>query len=186
MQSITVLFIASALVFRFGTLGVSIRNERRLKARGAREFGAANSILLALLHILFYAAAIVEWAYSGTTGLTAVQAGGMALYLFAAVMLVIIIRTLHPFWTVKIIIASDHRLVRRGPFRWFRHPNYFLNILPELVGFAVALQAYATLIVGLPVYLVCLYVRIRQEEAAMRSTFPDYGRPAGSGDLAGA
>src|SRR5437870_13907816 len=34
----------------------------------------------------------------------------------------------------KLLIASDHTLNQSGLFRWVRHPNYFLNILPELVG----------------------------------------------------
>ena len=52
-----------------------------------------------------------------------------------------------------------------------RHPNYFLNILPELVGFALVLHAYYTLIIGLPFYLIPLIIRIRQEESAMRAKF---------------
>jgi isoprenylcysteine carboxyl methyltransferase (ICMT) family protein YpbQ len=49
-----------------------------------------------------------------------------------------------------------------------------LNILPELAGLALALDAYVTLIVGLPIYLVPLMIRIRQEEAAMTAKFDTY------------
>ena len=84
------------------------------------------------------------------------------------------VRSLGRFWTVKLLIARDHRLVSNPLFRWVRHPNYFLNILPELASFAVALDAYVTLIIGLPLYLMPLMIRIRQEEAAMSARFDRY------------
>lgn len=168
-------FIALAVLLRIASLAVSIRNERRLKAGGGREYGAANSAVLALMHVLFYVAAIAEWSLSDKEPYRPGQALGMALYVFGAVMLVLVIRALGRLWTVKIILAPDHRLVVSGPFRWVRHPNYLLNILPELIGLALALQAHLTLLVGLPAYLVPLYVRIRQEERAMREVFPAYG-----------
>jgi len=59
-------------------------------------------------------------------------------------------------------------------FRWVRHPNYFVSIIPELVGFALALNAYWTLVVGLPLYCIPLFIRIRQEEAAMVEAVPGY------------
>lgn len=173
-----IVFICLAFAFRFATLGISIRHERRLKAEGAREYGAVNSIVLALLHIAFYVCAILEWSLADKAPLSSIQIFGFALYLFAALMLVLVIRALGPLWTVKIIIATNHRLIASGPFRWVRHPNYVLNIVPELIGFALALGAYRTLFIGLPVYLVSLVLRIRQEEAAMRQAFPDYGQHA--------
>ena len=82
--------------------------------------------------------------------------------------------SLGPLWTVKIIINHRHPLVRTGLFRWVRHPNYFVSIIPELVGFALALNAYWTLVVGLPLYCIPLFIRIRQEEAAMVEAVPGY------------
>ena len=86
-------------------------------------------------------------------------------------MLVWIVRLLGPVWTVKIMIAQNHPISRHALFRTVRHPNYLLNILPELVGYAVIFHAWWTLLVGLPVYLVVLIVRIAQEERAMKGLF---------------
>ncbi|WP_417021042.1 isoprenylcysteine carboxylmethyltransferase family protein [Candidatus Phyllobacterium onerii] len=82
--------------------------------------------------------------------------------------------SLVPLWTVKLIIARNHVLVTSLLFRLVRHPNYYLNILPELIGFAVALHAFWTLVVGMTLYLVPLLVRISREEKAMRVHFPHY------------
>ena len=167
-------FVFLAVIFRIVTLFISIRNEERLKAKGTVEAGSVNSALLALAHIAFYAAAIVEGFSSPSHGFDAITIAGLVIYLFGAAVLVAVIRSLGRFWTVKLIIASDHELVASPLFRWVRHPNYFLNLLPELIGFALVLHAFNTLLIGLPLYLIPLVIRIRQEEAAMRAKFPAY------------
>ncbi|MDY0884015.1 isoprenylcysteine carboxyl methyltransferase family protein [Dongia soli] len=173
MNSGLVLFVILAVLFRLLLLVISVRHERALKKDGAIEIGAKNSLWLMLAHIAFYAAAVVEGSIRGAQ-LDAVSGIGIILYVFGMAMLVVVLRLLGRFWTVKLLIASDHVLVTHPLFRWVRHPNYFLNILPELVGFALALHAYATLIVGLVIYAVPLAVRIRQEETAMRTRFVNY------------
>jgi isoprenylcysteine carboxyl methyltransferase (ICMT) family protein YpbQ len=168
-------FVIFAVIFRIVTLIVSIRNERRLKAHGAVEVGAVNSAMLAFAHTAFYVAAIVEgFSSPGGHAFDATAIAGLAINLFAAGVLVSVIRSLGRFWTIKLIIASDHELVANPLFRWVRHPNYFLNLLPELIGFALVLHAFNTLLIGLPLYLIPLIIRIRQEEAAMRARFPAY------------
>jgi isoprenylcysteine carboxyl methyltransferase (ICMT) family protein YpbQ len=173
-SKLLIVFVLLAVAFRIVTLAISIRNERRLKARGAVEAGAVNSAMLALAHIAFYVAAIGEGFSSGGHGFDAAAILGLAIYLFGAAMLIVVIRSLGRFWTVKLILAPDHELVANPLFRWVRHPNYFLNLLPELIGFALALHAFNTLWIGLPLYLVPLIIRIWQEENAMRARFPAY------------
>jgi len=166
-------FVVVAALLRLASLAVSIRNEKRLRREGAVEYGAATSGVLASTHIAFYLAAIAEGVWRGAP-FSWVNATGLVLYVLSMGMLFWVILTLGRFWTVKVLIAGDHRLNTNWVFRTVRHPNYFLNMIPELVGFALALQAYMTLIVGLPVYAVILYRRIQEEEQAMRDRFPDY------------
>lgn len=168
-------FAILAVLVRFGTLFISIRNERRLKAAGAEEIGAANSTALALAHTAFYVAAIAEGlGWRSPLQLDAISLLGLVIYLFGMAMLVVVIRSLGRLWTVKLLLARDHVLVESPLFRRVRHPNYFLNILPELIGFALTLHAFWTLAIGLPIYLIPLITRIRQEEAAMRARFAAY------------
>ena len=166
-------FIVIAAILRFAALAVSIRNEKRLKEGGAVEYGADTSTVLALVHIVFYLAAIAEGLWRAAP-VSAVTVTGIVIYTLSMIALAWVLKTLGRFWTVKIIIARDHELVTNRFFRMIRHPNYYLNIIPELIGFALALQAYATLIIGLPVYLVILRRRIRQEEEALRAQFEAY------------
>ncbi|NIJ35207.1 methyltransferase family protein [Sphingomonas oligoaromativorans] len=166
-------FIAAALVYRFAMLAVPIRNEKVLRAGGAIEHGATNSSLLAIAHIAFYVAASVEGMVRGP-GFDAVTGIGLAICLFGAAMLFVVPRLLGGLWRVKLLIARDHELVTPPLFRVVRHPNCYLNILPELVGYALTLHAIATLIVGIAIYLLPLTMRIRLEERVTRDTFARY------------
>ncbi|MQX41809.1 DUF1295 domain-containing protein [Sinorhizobium meliloti] len=173
MPTPLLLFVILAFVWRISTVIISSINEKALKASGAREVGAANSILLAISHLGYYLVATVEGVE--TTELKdTVTIAGVVLYLLSALALISVLRSLGRLWTVKIIINQRHPLVRTGLFSWVRHPNYFVSIIPELVGFALALNAYWTLAVGLPLYCIPLFIRIRQEEAAMAEAVPDY------------
>ncbi len=170
--SLMIVFLVAG-VLRLGGLAVSMRNEKALKAQGAREYGRRTSRLLALAHTLFYLGAFAEGLWRGTqpTPWTTV---GLLLYAISVVAFVLVWRALNRLWTVKLLIASDHVLNQSALFRWVRHPNYFLNIIPELCGLALIMGAWIVLVIGLPCYLLVLRVRIRQEEQVMHQHFPQY------------
>lgn len=170
MSPILVVIFLAAAAARIGSVVVSRRHELKLKADGAVEHGAINTRLLALTHGLFYLAALGEGWMRGTE-FDGLSAAGLAMLVASLGMLIWIVRLLGPVWTVKIMIARNHPVSRHWLFRTIRHPNYVLNILPELVGYALIFHAWLTLAIGLPVYLVILIVRIVQEERAMRGLF---------------
>jgi isoprenylcysteine carboxyl methyltransferase (ICMT) family protein YpbQ len=90
------------------------------------------------------------------------------------VILWLVIFNLKDVWTVKLFIAKEHTLNNSLLFKYFRHPNYFLNIIPELIAIALICQAWYTLLIGLPLYLIPLTIRIVQEEKVMKTHFSDY------------
>lgn len=158
-----------ALVFciRLVSLAISIRNEKRLIAEGATQYGARNSKLLSAAHIVYYFAALGE-AYARGATFDAISATGTAVLVFALGMLFYVIHALGPVWTVKIYIHPQHQVNRNWLFSHVRHPNYFLNIIPELIGVGLLCHAWGVMLVGLPIYAAILAVRIRQEHEAMR------------------
>jgi isoprenylcysteine carboxyl methyltransferase (ICMT) family protein YpbQ len=168
------LFFAAALLFRIRTLVISVHHENRLKQEGAVEYGRTNSILLAIAHAAFYIAVVAEASFRGTR-VDVVTYIGVALYAISVVSLLAVMHLLGSIWTVKLLIAGDHVLVTHVLFRLVRHPNYYLNILPELVGLSLVMHAFLTLTIGLPLYLIPLSNRIRQEERLMRAKFEAYG-----------
>lgn len=166
-------FFTIAVVLRVLSLAVSIRNERALRQAGAQEFGAGNSAALAVIHVLYYGGALLE-AHLRHTQIDTLSYCAIGLYGLAMVMLAIVIRELGPLWTVKLYLASGHTLNRSWLFRHVRHPNYFLNVIPELVAYAVVFHAWIVMLTILPAYLYCLVTRIIQEERLLRERLPGY------------
>jgi len=173
MSKILILLFASFFLVRLSTLFISMRNERRLKADGGIEYGALNSKILAVLHTGFYLSAFAE-GYVNEVQIDFVGLIGIAIYLFSIFALFYVIHELSPIWTVKLIIGREHGLNMGLLFRYLRHPNYFLNVVPELIGVALMCKAHYTLLILSPVYLISLVVRIVQEERIMRVRFKDY------------
>ena len=76
-------------------------------------------------------------------------------------MLFIVIKTLGGIWTLKLFILPNHPIIKSGLYKVTKHPNYFLNIIPELIGVLLTHATYTTVLL-IP-YAYFLFVRIKQE-----------------------
>ncbi|ATA88414.1 hypothetical protein CGC58_00890 [Capnocytophaga stomatis] len=167
MKEVIIIFVCF-FVLRLVSLGISIKNEKRIKEMGGIQYGKFNSMLLTFAHVSFYFLCLFEAIRNEHFSLDFTSKIGVALLVFAYLMLFYVIYQLKEIWTLKIYILPNHKINKSFLFKWVKHPNYFLNILPELVGIALLCKAYTTLCVMLPIYAVVLAIRIRQEEAAMK------------------
>lgn len=162
-----ILTFAAFFTLRLLSLAYSVRNEKRLQKQGAIQYGKFNSLLLTLAHIAFYFGALYE-ADAKSIVFNGTSAMGVGIMAFAYTMLFYVIYKLRDVWTLKLYIVPNHRIERSFLFRTVRHPNYYLNILPELLGVALLCNAWTTLCIGYPLYCILLFIRIRQEETAMK------------------
>jgi protein-S-isoprenylcysteine O-methyltransferase len=72
------------------------------------------------------------------------------------------------FFTVDVAIASEHRVIDTGPYRYIRHPSYSGALLAFL-GFGLLFHNGVSLVMlVVPVTLAFLH-RVRIEERALRS-----------------
>src|SRR5580698_7052033 len=110
MTPTIIAFIIFVFLFRFATLFISISNEKALKQAGAIEYGAANSNLLALAHVLFLTAVTVEGIHRSAP-IDNVCIIGLLRYGLSVFTILTVIRLLGPLWTVKLLIARNHALV---------------------------------------------------------------------------
>ena|ERR1044072_4583605 len=164
------------VIIRLISIFISAANERKLKKMGAIEYGKSNSTLLVIAHFAYYIAGVTEGTLKGAFFYDGLSYFGLAVYAFSIVILYYVIYAIRHVWTVKLIIApKSHHVINKSPlFKYIKHPNYFLNIIPELIGFALFFHAWITLIAGMIIYLVPLVTRIRQEEAVMKEHFSEY------------
>ncbi|SDL88564.1 isoprenylcysteine carboxyl methyltransferase family protein [Paracoccus chinensis] len=153
------LFIAFLVLERLAELVIARRNTRRLLARGAVEHGAAHYPLIVALHTAWLVSiAVFGWGQP-------VQPGWLAAFVVLQLFRLWILGTLGPRWTTRIIVL-DEPLVRRGPFRVLRHPNYTLVVLEIAVAPMVLGLAWVALVFSV-LNAALLAIRIRAENAAL-------------------
>ncbi|KGR72343.1 isoprenylcysteine carboxyl methyltransferase family protein [Streptococcus phocae subsp. salmonis] len=159
---IILLLMLAMFAIRLVFLKKSIANEKAILAQGGKEFGVQNTKFLTLLHIMIYAFAVTE-ALLKQVSFDAISFLGLLLMVFSLVVLYEVTRILGEIWTVKLMLAKDHKYVDHWLFRTVKHPNYFLNIGPELVGIVLLCHAQITAILLFPCYALVIYLRIKEE-----------------------
>ena len=72
-------------------------------------------------------------------------------------------------WSGTVTIKSGHNLIRRGPYKWIRHPIY-TGILLSFLG-TILLQGEVRAFVGFAFVLLALYRKARREEKFLSEEF---------------
>ncbi|EKE02677.1 MAG: hypothetical protein ACD_20C00346G0004 [uncultured bacterium] len=173
METKIVLTFFAAVIIRLLSFRISNKNEKNLKLFGAVEYGKFNSVILIISHTLLYFSAFMEGVIRKTQFDVITQAG-IIIYIFSTIILCIVMYQLGNLWTFKLIIARDHCLNKSFIFRYFRHPNYFLNVIPELIAVILICKAWLIWVILFPVHLIFLIKRILHEEGIMRDKFIRY------------
>lgn len=163
LPQLIVLLVAAQ---RLGELVLARRNTARLLAHGGRELGRRHYPLFILLHggwlaalfVLTPAGAPVSWPL-------------LAAFAVLQGLRVWVVASLGPFWTTRIITVPDAPLVRRGPYRWLRHPNY-LVVIAEIAVLPLAFGMAGLAVVFSVLNLALLAWRVRVEAGALAGRVP--------------
>lgn len=76
------------------------------------------------------------------------------------------------FFTVSVMVVSGQILVKRGPYRWLRHPAYSGSILSP-VGFPLSIGTWAGALLVLFLGFTGYLNRVRIEEKALLEALGD-------------
>ena len=158
--------IAYAIIFlvvlqRLGELVLANRNTKRLKAHGAVEIGARHYPLIVLLHTAWLLAVLwllpapleISWPW-------------LAIFVLLQAARIWVIASLGPYWTTRIISVPGKALVRRGPYRFVRHPNY-LVVAGEILALPLAFHEIPVAIFFSLANAAILFWRTREEETGL-------------------
>lgn len=115
------LVVALIAVQRLAELGLARRNTRALLAEGAVEIGARHYPLFVILHASWLAALLFHVPPSAPVH--PVPLAGLGLLMLCRLW---VMASLGRFWTTRIITLPGAPLIRKGPYRWVRHPNYLV------------------------------------------------------------
>lgn len=153
-------FLALVGAERLAELWLSRRNARRAFARGGVERG--NFVPMALLHtLLFPACAIEAREFHPLIAGAVLVTQGLRWWAVAS---------LGDRWNVRVIVVPGEPPVRRGPYRWIRHPNY-VAVVAEVAMIPLAGGAVFTALVFSALDGLLLRARIREEERALGEAY---------------
>jgi len=153
--------IALVVMQRAGELVLANRNTQKLKARGGVEIGAGHYRFIVLLHMAWLMA--VLWLIPSPL---VIYWGWILVFLLLQGLRVWVIASLGPYWTTRIISLPDMALVKRGPYRFLRHPNY-LVVAGEILALPMAFGEIWVAIAFSIANAAVLFWRIRQEETGL-------------------
>jgi methyltransferase len=145
--------------------GRATHNERALRAAGGIEPRGDVYPLMRVAYPLFFLAMIAEGAWRGAAP-PAIAGLGLVVFLRAKALKWWAIVSLGRFWTFRVIVVPGTGLVRSGPYRFLRHPNY-VGVVGELAGVALMTTATITGPLALVGFGMLLARRIAVEERAL-------------------
>ncbi|MFH0347529.1 isoprenylcysteine carboxyl methyltransferase family protein [Bacillus vallismortis] len=159
------LLIAILIAQRAAEMAVARQNEQKVKKQGAIEFGESHYPYIIIMHILFFLSLTAEVLLMNK------QPSSWWIGIAAAILIVQAVRywalcSLGAYWNTKILVVPGAELVKKGPYKWMKHPNYTVVIL-EILLIPLLYQAYVTMCLFSNVNAVLLTVRIRTEDKAL-------------------
>ena len=155
---------------RVAELIISKRNLLWSFAQGGIEFGRSHYKYMVAIHVFLLGGALVEvWLFRPT--LIPIVSGTMFIMAIASQALRWwCISSLGKRWNTLIVIIPGQPLIKAGPYKFFKHPNYVAVIVE---GFALPMVglAWRTAVIFSVLNAAVLTARIRRENVAL-ATLP--------------
>ncbi len=154
-----IIFISFVILQRIVELLISGKNEIWLRSKGAIEYGQGHYPFIILLHVFFLGSLIIEYIFRNQPALE-------NFYIFIYLILIIaktwLISFLGKYWNTKIFRICGILPVKRGPYKLFKHPNYFI-VVCEIIVIPLIFDLYYTAFVFTILNAIVLTIRIREE-----------------------
>jgi len=161
VNSIAASVVALVALERLAELWHARRNTRALLEGGGVEVGRAHYPFMVALHVAWLLAIL----------LTVPSEAGVSVPLLIAFAVlqglrVWVLLSLGRYWTTRVITVPGAPLVRRGPYRFLRHPNYVV-VAAEIAVLPLAFRAWAVAAVFSALNAALLAWRISLEDRVL-------------------
>jgi methyltransferase len=157
--------LLAVIVMMLAELWLSKWNERTLMASGAVEARDPVFSTMRWAYPGVFIAMAVEGAVTGVE-MDVVAFAGAGLLVLSKALKFWAISSLGTRWTYKVLVLPGLPLVRTGPYRYMRHPNY-VGVVGELIAMALITHARLTGPLSVAFFGWLLLRRIAAEEQAM-------------------
>jgi len=159
-----ILFISFVILLRLGELLLSKRNEKWLLQNDAVEYGKKHYPYIVALHVLFIISLISEYSMQQTSSYSLFL---LFFYFFLLALKTWVILSLGKFWNTKIYHIPNISLIKKGPYKYFKHPNYMI-VIAEIAVIPLIFNLYFTAITFTLLNMIMLFVRIKKENKALQ------------------
>ena len=154
------------LVERLFEMRLAAKNRRILFQRGGQEFFPESYRMIFCMHLLFMICLVIE-SYPWFVAFDKLTVACLAAVLSLQFVRYWCVFSLKEYWNTRIILVPGDKVVRRGPYRFIRHPNYMVVTL-EFLLLPLLARAPLTLLIFSIANLFVLRQRITLEEKALR------------------
>ena len=158
--------VLAVAVQRIAELVVARRNTARLLTEGGTEIGRGHYLPIVLLHFSWLVVIFVRVPPDAPANYWLIAA-----FLLLQLARVWVIVSLGRYWTTRVITLPNAPLVKRGPYRWLRHPNYVIVAL-ELAVLPLAFFDWIVAVAFSVGNGVLMAIRIPAENRALASRRP--------------
>jgi len=141
------------------------RNEQIQRSRGGIEPPGDVYAWMTIAYPAAFVAMLVEGVLRGAPP-SAVIVAGAAVFVFAKALKWWAIATLGNAWTFRVIVVPGAPLVRSGPYRFLRHPNY-VAVIGELAGVGLISNALIAGPIATLAFGALILKRIAVEDRAL-------------------
>lgn len=159
------IFLSIIILQRLFELIVARRNEKWMKEQGAVEYGQEHYPIMVMMHSLFFAAFCME-VIVFKKHISPVWPMLLSIFIATQAIRIWALSSLGKYWNTKIIVLPSTTIVKKGPYKYLRHPNYTIVIL-EILVIPMLFQAYWTAVIFTILNVWMLSVRIPLEEKAL-------------------
>lgn len=153
------LFILFFILQRTSELFVARRNEQWLRAKGAIEYGKGHYYIIVFLHSLFIGSMIGEFWVKPNSNFDPIF---FILFIILLSLKIWIIRSLGKYWNTKILRIPGSPPIKKGLYKYVRHPNYII-VICEFIVVPMVFHLYVTAILFSILNAIVLRIRITEE-----------------------
>ncbi|MCP8616083.1 isoprenylcysteine carboxyl methyltransferase family protein [Salirhabdus salicampi] len=154
------------VVQRLIELIMAKRNERWMIRNGAVIVNEGHYKWIVLTHVCFLIVLLLEAIYRHALQET-VQPSLLFMFFFLQAFRLWCLVSLGRYWNTKIVYIPRAPIVRKGPYRFIRHPNYIIVGL-EFFFIPLLFQSYMVACLFPILHIILMLYRIPQENEILK------------------
>lgn len=167
MNSLFYIVIAVVILQRIIELVISKRNEKWLLSQGAVQYGAEHYKYIVLMHTCFFLFLIQEYIFGNESkNLNILNYSFLVFFMILQIGRLWVLTSLGKYWNTKIYRIKKRSLVKTGPYKFIKHPNYAIVVM-EIFVLPMIFNLYYTAIIFTIWNGIMLTIRIKEENKAL-------------------